>query len=109
MSTLVKPGGHLVSIVFPLATGPTAKFVQWVRYYLAGPPYSLTVDLVSALLEPLDFVPVHVQDPVPADLRHLPKNPLGFQTAVVVFRKRLPPPLAPSLSTVRDDIEANDD
>ena len=108
-SRLVKPGGHLVSIVFPLALSPTAKFVQFIRYYLAGPPYSLTVDLIKHLLEPHDFDLVHVKDPLPPDLRHLPKNPLGFQTAVVVFRKKCPSPLAPSLSTVRDDIEANDD
>lgn len=44
MKQLLKPGGELVTLIFPLETRE------------GGPPYAMSIDLVTNLLEPEGFV-----------------------------------------------------
>lgn len=88
MNDLIKPGGSLVSLVFPIVNSVGARFVQFVRYYVAGPPYSLTVDTLQQLLEPFGFELQQLQDPLPPHLQHLASNFLGAESAIAIFRKQ---------------------
>lgn len=81
--------GYLISLVFPIPANLSSQLAQSFRYYTsAGPPYSLSVDIVKDLLIPVGFELVHLQDPLPPDLQHLPRNPFGARTAIAVFMKK---------------------
>jgi len=88
MGELVKPGGTVVSLVFPIATGWGNSVVQSVRYYAAGPPYSLTTAIVEELLAPHGFTKQSAEDPLPPESAHLPNNPMAFESALAVFVKQ---------------------
>lgn len=88
MNDLIKPGGSLVSLVFPIVHSVGARLVQFIRYYVAGPPYNLTVDLLEQLLEPFGFKLQHSQHPLPPHLKHLARNSLGAESAIAIFRKQ---------------------
>lgn len=105
MNDLIKPGGSLVSLVFPIVNSVGARFVQFVRYYVAGPPYSLSVGAVKQLLEPYGFKLQQVQDPLPPHLQHLASNSLGAESAIAIFKK---PDLGDNKCVPERDIEAAD-
>jgi len=73
--SLLKPGGRLASLVFPICDKE------------GGPPYALLPDAVKGLIEPRGLTILEEQNPVPEELRHMPKNPFGAQTAFIVFQK----------------------
>eukprot|EP00038_Savillea_parva_P028738 m.66755 g.66755 ORF g.66755 m.66755 type:complete len:213 (-) comp8383_c1_seq1:46-684(-) len=51
MHELLRPGGELVTDIFPIGT------------HTSGPPYAMSVDLVRGLLEPLGFTNTLLQKP----------------------------------------------
>eukprot|EP00287_Rhodomonas_sp_CCMP768_P010150 CAMPEP_0196737878 /NCGR_PEP_ID=MMETSP1091-20130531/15463_1 /TAXON_ID=302021 /ORGANISM="Rhodomonas sp., Strain CCMP768" /LENGTH=213 /DNA_ID=CAMNT_0042081785 /DNA_START=175 /DNA_END=816 /DNA_ORIENTATION=- len=57
MQRLLKPGGELVTLIFPLGD------------HTSGPPYAMSTDLVKGLLEPRGFV-CEFMEPVPPAKSH---------------------------------------
>ncbi|KAJ8605513.1 hypothetical protein CTAYLR_000047 [Chrysophaeum taylorii] len=86
MARVVAPGGTLAVLVFPMARW--WHLSQFYRHFFSGPPYNITVDLVKHLLAREGFAPVHVQDPLPPDLHHLPNNHLHADSAFLVLQKQ---------------------
>jgi len=65
MKALLKPGGELLTCVFPIGERE------------GGPPFALTVPLVRSLLEPVGFQSTLVQDQLPLEQQHRrPGDPL---------------------------------
>jgi len=111
--TTRRPGGLLVAAVFPVPVTGLAKFVQFCRFYVAGPPYTVTVELVESLLKPVGLDVILTVDPLPAHVQHLrhvapaagaaddhhpeaphrggehhQSNPLRFSTSLIVLKKK---------------------
>eukprot|EP00040_Diaphanoeca_grandis_P014746 m.74903 g.74903 ORF g.74903 m.74903 type:complete len:240 (-) comp24713_c0_seq2:207-926(-) len=70
---LLKPGGELITLIFPICDK------------LGGPPFAMSVDLVTNLLTAEKFSLVEMQNPLPPDLKHLMVAPFG--SALAVWRK----------------------
>jgi len=65
MKALLKPGGELITCVFPIGDRE------------GGPPFALSVPLVKSLLEPVGFQSTMVQDQLPLEQQHRrPGDPL---------------------------------
>ena len=77
-ASLLKPGGTLLTCVFPICDK------------VGGPPYAMSVDLFRSLLEPVGLEAVRVREDLSADEQH---RPGGFQgsggpsTALAVWAK----------------------
>merc|ERR1712028_191356 len=81
MSALLAPGGELLTCVFPIGERE------------GGPPYSMTVDLVTNLLQPVGFEAVEVLDQLPMEEQHRRpgdelESVLGRGTALVTWRQQ---------------------
>lgn len=76
-AALLKPGGTLLTCVFPICDK------------VGGPPYALTVELVRSLLEPEGFQTDEVQDSLPPAAQHRPgAMPGGAPNTALVSWKR---------------------
>ena len=78
---LIKPGGMLVSLVFPV-------FPENHERRGVGPPFHLDTSIVKGLLEPHGFRVIEERSPLPEDEQHLKRGP--FQTvssSLLVFQK----------------------
>ena len=84
---LLKPGGLLISLVFPLETSYFTSFVQAIRKCLSGPPYSISPALVEALLGAA-YDRVHLESPLRRELKHLAGNPMGADSGLIVLKKK---------------------
>mmetsp|Transcript_1689 Transcript_1689/g.2222 ORF Transcript_1689/g.2222 Transcript_1689/m.2222 type:complete len:286 (-) Transcript_1689:2515-3372(-) len=88
INSLLKPGGILICLVFPLVQGPTSFLANlFHRAVIGGPPYALTCELICDLLP--QFSIMHKQDPLPHQLSHLPENPASAHSAFLVLQKPL--------------------
>jgi hypothetical protein len=80
-AALLKPGGTLVSLVFPIFPDDHAMA-------RGGPPFGLTPAAVRALLEPLGFAVVEERNPLPEAEAHLRRGPTAnVGSALLVFTK----------------------
>mmetsp|Transcript_26485 Transcript_26485/g.81451 ORF Transcript_26485/g.81451 Transcript_26485/m.81451 type:complete len:307 (+) Transcript_26485:70-990(+) len=103
MKKLVKPGGYLVLVVFPLAaTG--FSLGQFLRHRVLGaPPYPLASAQVTDLL--VGFDQVYSNDPLPPALAH--RRDTGHASSLLVFqKKRLQAIRTPSGRTVLSGADA---
>ena len=84
-SKLLKPGGRVISLVFPIESSMRTSAIQLVRYYMAGPPYTISTALVEQLLNAeADYETEHCS----AEHPHLAGNPMGATSALLVLKKK---------------------
>ena len=83
-ASLVKPGGQLVSLVFPILPDTHPKVLSG-----SGPPFALNVSIVRGLLEPHGFVlkEAESQFVLPESEQHLPGKMPDVKTGLLVFVK----------------------
>ena len=82
---LLKPGGRVISLVFPIESSMRTSAIQLVRYYMAGPPYTISTALVEQLLNAeADYETEHCS----AEHPHLAGNPMGATSALLVLKKK---------------------
>jgi len=85
MRKLLKPGGVLLTCVFPIS-----------EHMRGGPPYPLSIPLVQGLLEPVGFRSIYVADDLPASAQHRPGGTRlgagGPRTAFVAWQSAEPTP-----------------
>lgn len=79
--SLLKPGGTLVTCIFPICDKE------------GGPPYAMSVPLVRSLLEPQGLKAERIIEDLPAQEQHMAAK-AGLQTAVAVW-------VAPEIATGR--------
>lgn len=80
MHKLLKPGGVLLTCIFPISDSMRG-----------GPPFPMSVPLVRGLLEPVGFRPIYEQDELPLAAQHRPGGGLraggaGPRTALVAWQ-----------------------
>ena len=82
---LLKTGGKLISLVFPIFPEVHPKVMSG-----SGPPFALNVALVRGLLEPLGFVLDESESvfELPASEQHLPGKMPDAKTGLLVFIKK---------------------
>ncbi len=81
MAALLAPGGELITCVFPIGDRE------------GGPPFAMSVPLVTALLEPMGFRATAVRDGMPLEEQHRrPGDDLesvrGRGTALVTWQRQ---------------------
>jgi len=82
LKKITKTGGYVAIEVFPVNNSLTSSILQFARYYVGGPPYSLTVPQVKDLMAAQHFHLAFALDPVPPALA---QRRLG--SAFLLFKK----------------------
>ena len=76
MSKIIKKGGELVTLIFPIGKStPT------------GPPYPMSTDLVESLLS-REFDRISMRDPLPQNLSHMPGNGFNATSALACWQRK---------------------
>ena len=76
MSKLIKKGGELVTLIFPIG-----------KKEPSGPPFPMSTELVSGLLSKT-FDQISMSNPLPKELLHMPDNPFSATSALACWRRK---------------------
>jgi len=72
---LIKPGGELITLIFPICSRE------------GGPPFAMSVELVTSLLTSRGFSRVELTNPLPPDEAHLGGKMPNVTSALAVWKR----------------------